>query len=74
MSRRPAKLQPDYSLRDPRAPEWRFRIDEVSAGVYRADGVDSVGRRVSRDGVDPRQLIESLVEDAVAVQDRLLRG
>jgi hypothetical protein len=29
--------------------EWSFSVEEVSAGVYRANGVDSAGRTVEGD-------------------------
>ena len=42
----------EYSITD-RLPGWSFRVTEVSAGAYRAEGVDAHGRRVSADGTDP---------------------
>jgi len=38
--------------------DWSFEIDEVSAGVYRVDATDERGRRVSRTGIDPEELID----------------
>jgi hypothetical protein len=37
-------------------PNWTFRIEEVSAGIYLAIGTDSAGRRFEKKGVDPDQL------------------
>jgi hypothetical protein len=33
--------------------EWSFSVEETSAGVYRARGVDSEGRTVETIGTDP---------------------
>jgi hypothetical protein len=39
-------------------PEWTFEIDEVSAGVYRVQGVDEEGRSVEVTGTDPDALLD----------------
>jgi len=39
-------------------PEWRFSVDEVSAGVYKAIGKDKLGRSVEFTGTDPDFLLE----------------
>jgi hypothetical protein len=39
-------------------PDWSFDADEVSAGVYRAFGRDSLGRNVEATGIDADALIE----------------
>jgi hypothetical protein len=36
---------------------WFFRIDEISQGYYRVEGVDQWGHSISRDGIDPDQLL-----------------
>ena len=36
---------------------WFFRIDELSQGYYRVEGVDQLGHNISRDGIDPDQLL-----------------
>ena len=36
---------------------WSFRVDEVSAGVYRACAIDCFGRKVELDGTDPDKLL-----------------
>ena len=37
---------------------WFFRVDEISQGYYRVEGVDRYGRVVSKDGIDPELLLE----------------
>ena len=50
---------------DDRVAGWFFRVDEVSAGVYVAEGVDLYGRSVSRTGYsDPERLLDECVADA----------
>jgi hypothetical protein len=38
-------------------PGWTFTVDELSAGVYRVEGRDAVGRTVSMTGTDPERLL-----------------
>jgi len=47
---------------------WFFRVDEVSAGAYLAEGIDVWGRRVSCSGTDPDELLERCVKDAREIQ------
>lgn len=42
----------------PELPGWRFDVEEVSAGVFRAVGVDEAGRSVQATGIDPDQLLD----------------
>ena len=49
-------------------PGWFFRLSEVSAGVYRAEGTDLWGRRVSRTGTDPDELLASCAVDAEDIE------
>src|SRR5688572_24376536 len=51
---------------DDRFPDWFFRVTEVSAGVYLAEGTDRAGRTVSDTGADPDQLLERCVSDAAS--------
>ena len=39
-------------------PGWQFFEEEVSAGVYKVQGKDNLGRTVEVCGVDPEKLIE----------------
>lgn len=42
---------------------WHFRIDEISYGYYRVTGIDEWGRTVSRDGIDPQNLLSRCREE-----------
>lgn len=42
---------------------WFFRVDEISQGYYRVEGIDRCGHSVSRDGIDPDQLLNALKDD-----------
>lgn len=42
---------------------WFFRVDEISPGYYRVEGIERFGRTVSRDGIDPIELIKDCKED-----------
>ena len=42
---------------------WFFRIDEISQGYYRVEGVDQWGHSISRDGIDPDQLLNACKVD-----------
>ena len=46
---------------------WFFRVTEVSAGVYLAEGVDLYGRKVSRTGANPDEILEQCVADAASL-------
>jgi hypothetical protein len=61
-------------IEDPRAPGWRFRIKEVSAGAYRVDGYHTDGRSISRVGGDPEAALSDCVEDAQALPFRRFRS
>ena len=52
----------------PELPGWTFDVDEVSAGVYRAVGVDESGRSVQATGTDPDQLLDECRSAAMAVR------
>jgi hypothetical protein len=39
-------------------PGWHFFVDEISAGVYRAWGKDSLGHNIEVTGIDPDLLLE----------------
>jgi len=67
------KLTEEVVLRDfpvaDRVPGWYFRVGEVSAGVYLVEGTDLWGRRVSRKGTDPDELLASCASDAGRIVD-----
>lgn len=46
---------------------WYFKIEETSAGVYRVEGTDLRGRRVSYTGVDLEDLLLKCKEYAESV-------
>jgi hypothetical protein len=52
-------------------PGWRFRLDEVSAGVYEAEAVDELGHRAFRSGTDPDRVLGVCVTDAQALAEQL---
>ena len=45
--------------------DWTFKIDEISANVYRVQGVDSLGRSVERTGTNPEKLLADCKTDAL---------
>ena len=42
---------------------WFFRVEEITPGYYRVSGIDEWGRTVSRDGIDPDELMVDLDKD-----------
>jgi hypothetical protein len=36
---------------------WFFRVDEISFGFYKVEGIECWGRMISRMGTDPDQLL-----------------
>ena len=50
-----------------RVKGWYFRVHEVSAGAYHAEGTDLWGRRVSHTGGDPDTVLENCVSDAKSI-------
>ena len=51
-----------YPIRD-LVDGWFLRVDEVSQGFYKIEGIDRWGRRVSRMGMDPDQLLSLCKSD-----------
>jgi len=47
--------------------DWFFRCEEISSGVYKAEGIDIWGRTVSATGLDPEILIEQCVTYAKSI-------
>ena len=61
-----AKVAREYPLAD--LVEGRyFKIEEVSASAYRAEGTDLWGRRVSHSGADPDEALAKCAEYARCV-------
>ena len=48
-------------------PTWNFKIEEVSANVYRVTAVDSSGRKLEKTGTEPDDLIEEIKQDALII-------
>jgi hypothetical protein len=46
---------------------WYFRIEEVSQGYFRVTGMDEWGRSISRDGIDPDELLLACKKDIVDI-------
>jgi hypothetical protein len=55
----------DYPL-EARLPNWFFRIIETSNNAWLVEGCDLWGRKVSRSGGDPDQLLDACISDAKA--------
>jgi hypothetical protein len=53
-------------IRDNSLPGWIFKVDEVSAGVYKVVGRSPRGKTVHRTGTDPDLLIDQCKADAQA--------
>lgn len=45
----------DYPIKD-LIEGWFFRVEEISQGFYRVTGIDTYGRSISKDGIDPDEL------------------
>ena len=51
------------------ATDWSFSVEEVSAGVYLAKGVDKAGRSVEVTGTDPGAALDECKKSAAEVGD-----
>jgi hypothetical protein len=49
---------------------WSFRVDEVSSNVYKIDGIDKKGNRVSNYGVDAEKVLSACIRDAQRIVSR----
>jgi hypothetical protein len=67
-----SEIRRSYPIND-RLPGWFFRVREVSAGAYLAEGTDRYGRLVSRTGANPDDLLEQCVADASSIEAQLGR-
>lgn len=52
-------------------PDWNFEVRETSANVYKVTGIDSVGRSVERQGINPESLLEEAKQDARKILDNV---
>ncbi|MFB2684224.1 hypothetical protein ACE02B_03220 [Shewanella mangrovisoli] len=48
-------------------PTWNFKVEEVSANVYRVTAVDSSGRKVEKTGTDPDEIIKEVKQNALLI-------
>ncbi len=46
---------------------WYYCVNEVSNNVYRIEGIDCWGRKVSMQGLDPDKLIEEAEREALRI-------
>jgi len=51
----------------PDLPGWRFKVEEVSAGVYAMVGSHADGRRVRMRGTDPDTLLDEARRHALTL-------
>jgi hypothetical protein len=59
----------DFPIFD-RAPNWFFRVEEISAGIYKVEGRDLLNRRISRTGPDKDRLLDECAAEAAASDQR----
>ena len=62
------ELQRDYPIQRG-LPGWFFRVEETSAGVYRAEGANESGHSVSRSGTNQDTPLSECEADARAIGD-----
>ena len=55
------------SIKFKELPDWHFTANEISAGVYKALGIDSQGRSVEKIGIDPEILLQQCREKAIEI-------
>lgn len=65
-ARTPQEMLADYPV-EGRLPNWFFRIIETSNNAWLVEGCDLWGRKVSRSGGDPDQLLDACISDAKAI-------
>ncbi len=63
-------LEKDFPITG-KVPGWYFRQEEVSNGAYEVEGMDQWGRRVSRTGDDPDQLLIECEAAAQAINEQI---
>jgi len=51
--------------------DWEFKIDEISANVYKVRGVDKLGKSVEKTGTDPDMLLAECKADAMKLSGGL---
>jgi hypothetical protein len=59
-----SELTVTHPIENSRTPDWRFRVDEASAGRYVVEGRDVWGHSCSLEGSDPDALLSECVDYA----------
>jgi hypothetical protein len=49
---------------------WSFMINETSSNVYKVDGIDKYGHKISRQGIDPNKVLVECVKTAQRISQR----
>ncbi len=49
---------------------WSFRVAEVSSNVYKIDGMDTWGHKISNVGTDPEEVLNRSLKDANRILSR----
>ena len=52
-------------------PGWFFRVREESPGCFHAEGMDLFGRKISREGTDPEDVLKSCTDGALSIIEQL---
>ena len=56
---------------DDRLPGWVFRVEEISAGVYRVTGSDERGRSIESEGTGRDRILEECRRAAAEMKSPL---
>ena len=64
-------MRHDLAVSDDELTDWKFSLEEVSNGVYRAEGVDRHGRSVGATGDDADALLAKVREYAHDLGDEV---
>lgn len=48
---------------------WFFQIVEITPGIYRVEGVDRWGRKVSRVGINPDELLKECTNNIQEIME-----
>ena len=55
---------------------WTFRVEESSSNMYRIDGTNKQGKRVSAFGIDPEKVLNDCIKKQINLMhvEELLRN
>lgn len=62
-------LSTEFPIYYPQSPQWRFRLNELSAGQYLAEGRDCWGHSCTTEGSDPEALLMECYQYALEIGD-----